>query len=188
MFRRRQIMADFFNFIYFENKDVESICLANFDKDGDGRISKEDAEKVTSFDRLFNNISSLENLNDFRLFCNVKNINSAFIGCPNLRTLRIWEGVVRFGDNTFMNANKIEKVIIPSTVKDMGQMWVRNRFIDPAIIVMLPPSPPAINTYNILAGAKVMYVPDESVELYKNNANMKTYISENILPISQYKG
>lgn len=68
MLRRRQMMAYYSNFIYFENKEVERICLANFDEDGDGRISKEDAEKVTSFGSLFNNIGTLENLNDFRFF------------------------------------------------------------------------------------------------------------------------
>lgn len=186
LFRRLQMMAHYSNFIYFENKEVERICLANFDEDGDGRISKEDAEKVTSFGSLFNNISTLENLNDFRFFCNVKSISNAFIGCSNLRTLNIWEGVEVFGDNAFSGANKIEKVIVPSTVKNMGQMWVRFKLVAPAIVVMLPSSPPKIYDYNVQSVANVVYVPDESLDLYKSNEDVKKYLSTNILPISQY--
>lgn len=180
------MMAHYSNFIYFENKEVERICLANFDEDGDGRISKEDAEKVTSFGRLFNNISTLENLNDFRLFCNVKSVSNAFIDCSNIKIANIWEGVTDFGDNLFMGASKIEKAIIPSTVKHMGQMWVRGRLVAPAIVIMLPKTPPAIFNYNIQSVANVVYVPDESLDLYNSNEDMKKYLSTNILPISQY--
>lgn len=186
MLRRRQMMAYYSNFIYFENKEVERICLANFDEDGDGRISKEDAEKVTSFGSLFNNIGTLENLNDFRFFYNVKNVSNAFIGCSNIKIANIWEGVTAFGDNLFMGASKIEKAVIPTTVQNMGQMWVRSRLIASAIIIMLPKIPPKIPDYNISSVANVVYVPDESLDLYKSNEYVKKYLSTNILPISQY--
>lgn len=186
MLRRRQTMAYYEDFVYFENKEVERICLANFDEDEDGRISKEEAEKVTSFGRIFNNIGSLENLNDFRFFCNVKNVSNAFIGCSNIKIANIWEGVTVFGDNFLMGASKIEKAVIPTTVQNMGQMWVRSILVAPAIIIMLPKIPPKISDYNISSVANVVYVPDESLELYKSKEDVRKYLSTNILPISQY--
>lgn len=187
IFRRMLMLKKQGNFIRFENPDVERICIGNFDYDGDGRISKEDAEKVTSFGRLFNNISSIENLNDFRHFRNVTLISNAFIGCSNIKVGNIWEGVQSLGDNLFMGATKIEKAIIPSTILDMGQMWVRNKLRGEAVVIIKSETPPTIGDYNILNVAKTLYVPDNAIDQYKANTSIIKNITDNIKPISEYK-
>lgn len=49
LYRRRLMMqyADDARYIHFEDSAVEQWCLANFDKDGDGRISIDEAAAVT---------------------------------------------------------------------------------------------------------------------------------------------
>lgn len=172
-------------FVHFENEEVERICLSNFDKDNDGFISVDEAKKVTNIGVLFNNIKTLKNLDDFRFFNNVEGINNGFVNCSNLIVANVWEGVKYFYDNTFQGASKIEKVIVPSSIINMGRMWVREKLKGEAVIIIYAKTPPVIYNYNIPKVAKVVYVPDESVELYKNNKLMTTYLSDNIQPISK---
>ena len=49
LFRRYMMMRAAYEarFIHFADKVVEQWCLAHFDKDGDGRISLDEAETVT---------------------------------------------------------------------------------------------------------------------------------------------
>lgn len=174
-------------YITFENSNVERICLENFDINKDGKVSKEEMENVTSIGRLFNNID-IENLNDFQHFCNVTDLSAAFIGCSNLKVGNIWEGVQSLGSNLFMNATKLEKAIIPSTIRDMGQMWVRYKLIGKAEVIIKSETPPIIRDYNIQSVAKTLYVPDIAVDRYKANAPIIKYITNNILPMSEYRG
>lgn len=173
--------------IKFENPNVERICLENFDINKDGKVSKEEMECVTSIGRIFNNID-IENLDDFQYFCNVTDISAAFIGCSNIRVGNIWEGVQSLGSNLFMGATNLEKAIIPSTIRDMGQMWVRNRLVGKAEVIIKSETPPIIRDYNIQSVAKTLYVPDNAVDRYKADTPITKYITNNILPISQYRG
>ena len=174
-------------YVKFENPKVERICIEKFDTNKDGKISIEEAEGVTSIGRFFNNITEIENLNDFQRFCNVTNISNAFIGCSNLKVANIWEGVESLGDNLLMNATKLEKAIIPSTIRNMGQMWVRNKLIGKAVVIIKSETPPTISDYNIIGTAKTLYVPDNAVDRYKADAALTKFITDNIKPISEYR-
>lgn len=173
-------------YITFENPDVERICIEKYDTTKDGKVSIDEAEDVTSIGSLFNNITGIENLNNFQHFCNVTNVSGAFIGCSNLKVANIWEGVKDLGDNLLMGATKLEKVIVPSTIRDMGQMWVRNKLIGAAVVVIKSEIPPRISDYNILNVAKTLYVPDNAVDRYKAETLITKYITNNIKPISEY--
>lgn len=187
-FRRRLMVQAAQRYVKFENPEVERICIEKFDTNKDGKISIDEAESVTNVKRFFNNITGIENLNDFQRFCNVTNISNAFIGCSNLKVGNIWESVQELGDNLFMGATKLEKAIIPSTIRDMGQMWVRAKLIGKAEVIIKSETPPIIRDYNIQSVAKTLYVPDNAVDRYKADTSITKYITNNILPISQYEG
>lgn len=173
-------------YITFENPKVEHTCLIHFDTNKDGKISIDEAESVTSINRFFNN-TDIENLNDFQHFKNVTNISNAFFGCSKIKVANIWEGVQELGDNLLMGANNVEKVIIPSTIRDMGQMWIRSRLIGKAVVIIKSETPPKINNYNFTSVAKTLYVPDSAVDRYKADTKMIKYLTDNIKPISEYK-
>ncbi len=47
MNRRRLLLRHEYNkYIHFEDKEVERICIEKWDKDGDGKLSKEEAAQV----------------------------------------------------------------------------------------------------------------------------------------------
>lgn len=136
---------------------------------------------------FFNN-TDIENLNDFQHFKNVTNISGAFFGCSKIKVANIWEGVQELGDNLLMGANNVEKVIIPSTIRDLGQMWIRSRLIGKAVVIIKSETPPMMINYNISSVAKTLYVPDSAVDRYKADTKITKYLTNNILPISQYRG
>lgn len=175
------------NFCIFNNKSIQDICIGNWDIDKDGKLSKTEAQKVTSFNQLFWMNTDITSLEDFKYFTNVNNINNAFSYCYNLTDAIFWEGVEYLSDNTIAFCQKIKYIEFPSTIKHLGQMFLRYP-IDKnnGIVICKALNPPAIKPYSTNIKATVLYVPDESLELYKNAEHIKKYISTNIKPLSEY--
>ena len=174
--------------IRFEDAEVKRICIENWDKDGDGELSLEEAAAVSSIGTKFANNKNLINLNDFRYFTGVRYLNNAFMSCPELIEAKFWEGLEICNDNLIRNSSKIKLVDFPSTIKDLGQMWLSHDMRkNNGIVICRAKNPPKIFSYNVFVDAIALYVPDESVALYKANENMTKFISKNILPLSKYQ-
>lgn len=174
--------------IRFEDPEVKRICVENWDKDGDGELSMEEAEAVSSIGTMFAR-SKEKTLNDFRYFTSVRMLHESFPYCYNLIEAKFWEGVEKFGDNVIAYCKNIKLIDLPSTIKDLGQMWLRYEIRNNGgIVICRAPNPPAMNSYNVFIDAIALYVPDESIDLYKNDTYMNKFISKNILPISEYQG
>ena len=115
-------------------------------------------------------------------------MNNAFMSCPELIEAKFWEGLERCDDNLIRNSSKIKLVDFPSTIKDLGQMWLSHDMRkNNGIVICRAKNPPKIFRYNVFVDAIALYVPDESVALYKANENMIKFISKNILPLSKYQ-
>ena len=139
-------------FVHFEDREFEKYCLANYDKDGDGKISIEEALSVTSISQNLFAIDT-DNFSDLRYFENVTAI-------PNISTN---------GYNV-----KVKRIDIPAGVKSLGRYALG--FKTPVIIVFHGKTPPShtwtfsytTDSYDSLTtGGSKIYVPDESVEDYK---------------------
>ena len=185
--RNLQFKQFYDNFCIFHNKSIQDICIENWDIDKDGKISKFEASKVTSLNGLFYKNTDITTLEDFKYFIHVNKLNNTFSYCYNLTDAIFWEGVQYLGDNDIAYCQKIKYIELPSTIKHIGQMFLRYR-IDKnnGIVVCKPLNPPTINSYSINIKAITLYVPDESLELYKNAEHIKKYISTNIKPLSEY--
>ena len=186
--RNLQFKQFYDNFCIFHNKSIQDICIENWDIDKDGKISKFEASKVTSLNGLFYKNTDITTLEDFKYFIHVNKLNNTFSYCYNLTDAIFWEGVQYLGDNDIAYCQKIKYIELPSTIKHIGQMFLRYR-IDKnnGIVVCKALNPPTINSYSINIKAITLYVPDESLELYKNAEHIKKYISTNIKPLSEYQ-
>lgn len=140
-------------FVHFDDREFEKYCLANYDKDGDGKISIEEALSVTSISQNLFAIDT-DNFSDLRYFENVTAIPNIFTNGYNV---------------------KVKRIDIPAGVRSLGRYALG--FKVPVIIVFHGEIPPQIrnwsfsfntSTYDSLTtnGCKI-YVPDESVEEYK---------------------
>ena len=173
--------------IRFEDPEVKRICVENWDKDGDGELSMEEAAAVSSIGTKFRYNSNITNLNDFQYFHNVRRLNDTFSYCTGLVDVRFWEGVEDLGDNCIGYCPSVRIVDFPSTIRYLGQQFLRypmNK--NKGVVICRAKTPPGIHSYSTNINALVLYVPDESLELYRADNNMTRYISTNIRPLSEY--
>lgn len=84
-------------FVHFDDPEVERIFLANFDKDGDGRISFEEAKLIKSIDNLFVGNTKVKSLNSLA-----------------------YTGITSFNNNTVKGMVSLEEVVLPSSIEDIG--------------------------------------------------------------------
>ena len=155
------------NFIQFKDKDIEKLCVENFDYDNDGRISISDANKVTDIKTIFSG-KTFNSFEELQYFNNLIYIpQNAFLGttinemliCPyKCKTIR------RDG---FNNVN-IKTLIIKENINYLDSMCFMNARI--TNLLFYPKTPPNIYDYWEFIYNKIInfYVPDESIELYKH--------------------
>ena len=173
--------------IRFEDPEVKRICIENWDKDGDGELSMEEAAAVSSIGTKFRNNSNITNLNDFQHFYNVRRLNETFAYCTGLVDVRFWEGVEELGDNCIGYCQSVRLIDFPSTIKSLGQMFLRYPIDkNKGIVICRAATPPALSSYNSRIRAVALYVPDDSLELYRSDNNMTRFFSANIRPLSEY--
>ena len=198
MNRRRLLLRhEYDKYIHFEDKEVERICLEKWDKDSDGKLSKEEAAQVT-------NIGNLQmphncKFREFKYFENATNVQFHFpdtnveIVVPSQITT-IPTFFAQFVTAQIQQNNNAEGkavLIFLGEIKEFQYYAISDdrEYRTPYFSIVLPnaKTPPRFNqawkaNYGI---CKNMFVPDSSVELYKA-ANITGVL--NILPISEYKG
>lgn len=117
-----RIMSMFYylGYIDFVDPAVRDICVANFDTDGDGVISMEEAAAVTDIGTLFENNTSIESFDEFKYFTGVTQTKSAaFQYCRNLKKITFPVSLTNIGIFTFRNC-PIEEIEIPKNVTSLA--------------------------------------------------------------------
>lgn len=73
------------NFITFEDINVKLVCLKNWDTNGDGELSYEEAAAVTSIGTLFKENTAIISFKELEYFTSLTAIDdNAFYHCDNL--------------------------------------------------------------------------------------------------------
>ena len=184
--------------IRFEDPEVKRICVENWDKDGDGELSMEEAAAVSSIGTM--HIPSGKKFNELRYFRSwnprpgVTNdivffddiIGEVTIPHHIMQVGLGWQIVFR--STTQVHRNIIIRFL--GKMKEIGYWSIADdkRYRGEYFSLLLPntPIPPIFNgrwvgeTYE---ACKVIYVPDDSVEAYKA---AKIPNVKEILPISEY--
>ena len=75
--------------IRFEDPEVKRICIENWDKDGDGELSMEEAAAVSSIGTMFRGNANIKTLKDLRFFTSLDDDAQQIVAyCPNL--IEVW--------------------------------------------------------------------------------------------------
>lgn len=99
--------------ISFADDAVRKICVDNWDITKDGEIGVDEILRINDLGNTFTNNTSIVNLNDFRWFSRIKEINkNTFSGCVNLNSISIPASVINidsraFDDNVALSNIKI---------------------------------------------------------------------------------
>ena len=107
--------------IEFADPKVKEICVANWDTDGDGELSKFEASLVTGsgIKNVFSNNQDITSFDEFEFFVGVKD-NFSFQGCSNLKSIKIPNSVTSIGNEAFSICDGLTSVTIPNSVTSIG--------------------------------------------------------------------
>lgn len=179
--------------IRFEDPEVKRICVENWDKDGDGELSMEEAAAVSSIGTIFTN-RTIKGFTELQYFTSLKKEVKPFgekgaFESSIFGTISLPEGLT-IVPNLMFRFSQGECVIIPSSVIAIDEGSFNSARIK-SLVLKGSNYIDIIRYWGILyARIDTLYVAPHLVETYKqstkwNSRAMQGYLGE-ILPLSEY--
>ena len=112
--------------IKFVDNTTKTICLINWDTNGDAELSIGEAVAVTDIGRIFQS-KDIMSFDEFKYFTGVTTIvNGAFKDCEILVKISIPDSVTAIGDEAFRSCFSLTSVTIPDSVTTIGSEAFRS--------------------------------------------------------------
>ncbi len=130
-YKAAQYWKDFQNIttkIDFNDPKVKAICVANWDTNGDGELTKDEAAAVTTLGMAFTFNTEIKTFEELKYFTGLKwnnavpaltggdNQHGAFDGCTNLSNVTMPENIEQIMNFSFRGCTSLANVNIPSGV------------------------------------------------------------------------
>lgn len=106
--------------IIFKDETVKKICVANWDINGDGELSRGEAARVNSIKKFFRG-TDIVSFDELQYFTGIDEIeDEAFNMCHNLVSIVIPDNVLWIEDEAFKDCFSLGNIIIPNKVTWIG--------------------------------------------------------------------
>lgn len=118
--------------INFVDPEVKRLCVENWDTDGDGDFSYEEAAAVTDLNQCFKNNTIITSFDELQYFTGLTYIgkketysngysilSSDFWGCTNLSSVVLPETVKEIGSGAFSGCKSLSSIEIPASVSSI---------------------------------------------------------------------
>ena len=143
--QKGQVVIDS-DIITFADPNVKAICIANWDTNGDGELSKQEAAAVTSLGQLFRDNKTITSFNELQFFTGLTSIGDyAFEGCSGLTSITIPNSVTSIGYQAFYGCSGLTSVTIGNSVTSIG--WCAFSGCSGLTSVTIPNSVTSIGNY-----------------------------------------
>ena len=108
--------------INFADVTVKSLCVANWDTNGDGELSYNEAAAVKELGEVFKGNKYFTSFNELQFFTGMKCIGiSAFYNCSSLSSVIIPSNVTYIDEYAFYGCSGLTSITIPNSV--IGIYW-----------------------------------------------------------------
>ncbi len=108
--------------ISFADVRVKVLCVQNWDTNGDGELSEEEAAAVTSLNNVFDSNKLITSFDELAFFTGLTSIEDhAFRLCSGLTAITIPPNVTSIGEGAFYNCSGLKSIIIPPNVTSIGK-------------------------------------------------------------------
>lgn len=159
--------------IHFEDPLVKSILVLNYDMDGDGEISYNEANCVTTIPFPMFTGTPITSFNELAYFKNLKTIAShAFDSCEKLAYISFPPGLEKINKNAFSYCNSLKEITITPNVQSIGSGAFSDcaNFTTAYINNSIPPKN-GNKIFDRCPNLERIVVPGEYVEDYLNEIN-----------------
>lgn len=112
--------------INFKDPTVWAICVSNWDTDGDGELSYEEAAAVTDLGQAFRDATGttgeiISAFPELKFFTGLESIPyRAFSECYHLRFVQLPNSITTIGDEAFCRCKRLKSITIPDSVITIG--------------------------------------------------------------------
>ena len=104
----------------FTDANVKAICVANWDTDNDGEISRQEAAAVTTLGTVFKGNTAITSFNELQYFTSLTTLASeAFSGCSKLASVVFPESLQQIYSKAFYNCNSLQ---MPTFTANLTQL------------------------------------------------------------------
>ena len=111
--------------IKFEDKEVERLCVLNWDTDGDLKLSYEEAANITALKQVFASNTTITTFEELRFFTGLTEL-SGFSNCTSLLKIKLPNNISSIGQNAFYYCSSIIDITIPEGISSIGQSAFSN--------------------------------------------------------------
>ena len=111
------------NVINFADDEVKRICADNWDTDGDGEISYDEAAAVTDFGYVFER-SIIKTFDEAKYFTGITTFGLTSrdgCGCSSLVSIKLPPSVTHIREEAFIGCIALTSIELPATLKEIGR-------------------------------------------------------------------
>ena len=113
-------MASAEDIIQFADSVAKTICVANWDTNGDGELSKTEAAAVTSIGTVFKGNTTIGSFNELKYFTGLQSLSIGAFEESSVTSLELPDGLIEIGSDAFSQCRQLKSIFIPATVSKMG--------------------------------------------------------------------
>ena len=148
---------------------MKSICVQNWDTNGDGELSQEEAAAVTDIGWAFRYQSEILSFNEFQYFTGVTTIpEDGFSSCEKMTSIIIPKNVTKISDWAFRWCYRLVSINIPAGVTEFGEK-VFDWCYSLVCVISGIENPFAVSSFgNLYMPNMKLYVPAGTKSKYQN--------------------